>query len=390
MMKLVSGAVALGLVAALTSTPAPGAEVNIYSARQEVLIKPLLDAFEAETGIEVNIVSGKADALLQRLEREGINSPADVLLTVDAGRLVRAKDKGLLQPVRSAALEAAIPSRYRDADGAWYGLSLRARPIIYATDRVAPGELSTYAALAGPAWRGRVCVRSSNNIYNQSMLAAFVDHIGEAETEAWAKGLVANFARKPQGGDRDQIRAVAAGECDVALANTYYLARLVTSSNAEDREAAAAALERVGMYPLRRTLIGELSGGQRRRVLLARALAHGPSLLLLDEPMAGLDARAQHRLLDTMDQLQSEGTTIVLSTHDLSCVSVCAGQVACLNRKLIAFGEPSQVLTEEVLNKVWLLRKVLSPMNTVEAMEFLLDKMSGTKSNKEFFNMMNG
>ena len=238
-MKLVSGAVALGLAAALLSAPASAAEVNLYSARQEVLIKPLLDAFEAETGIEVNIVSGKADALLQRLEREGVNSPADVLLTVDAGRLVRAKDKGLLQPVRSAALEAAIPPRYRDADGAWYGLSLRARPIIYATDRVAPEELSTYAALAGPAWKGRVCVRSSNNIYNQSMLAAFVDHIGEAETEAWAKGLVANFARKPQGGDRDQIRAVAVGECDVALANTYYLARLVTSSNAKDREAAA-------------------------------------------------------------------------------------------------------------------------------------------------------
>ena len=238
-MKLVSGAVALGLAAALTSTPAPGAEVNIYSARKEVLIKPLLDAFEAETGIEVNIVSGAADALLQRLEREGVNSPADVLLTVDAGRLVRAKDKGLLRPVRSAALEAAIPPRYRDADGAWYGLSLRARPIIYATDRVAPEELSTYAALAGPAWKGRVCVRSSNNIYNQSMLAAFVDHIGEAETEAWAKGLVANFARKPQGGDRDQIRAVAAGECDVALVNTYYLARLAASRRESDREAAA-------------------------------------------------------------------------------------------------------------------------------------------------------
>ena len=128
---------------------------------------------------------------------------------------------------------------------------------------------------------------------------------------------------------------------------------LLRRTNKEDRELAGAALEKVGMYPLRQRLVGELSGGQRRRVLLARALANGPRLLLLDEPMAGLDARAQHRLLDIMDQLQSEGTTIALSTHDLSCVSVCAGQVACLNRRLIAFGEPGRVLTEEVLNQTF-------------------------------------
>ena len=140
---------------------------------------------------------------------------------------------------------------------------------------------------------------------------------------------------------------------DVALMGRYARRGLLRRTNKEDRELASAALEKVGMYPLRQQLIGELSGGQRRRVLLARALANGPQLLMMDEPMAGLDARAQHRLLDTMDQLQSEGTTIVLSTHDLSCVSVCAGQVACLNRRLIAFGEPSQVLTEEVLNQTF-------------------------------------
>ena len=140
---------------------------------------------------------------------------------------------------------------------------------------------------------------------------------------------------------------------DVALMGRYARRGLLRRTNKEDRELAGAALEKVGMYPHRQRLIGELSGGQRRRVLLARALANGPQLLLMDEPMAGLDARAQHRLLDTMDQLQSEGTTIVLTTHDLSCVSVCAGQVACLNRKLIAFGEPSQVLTEEVLNQTF-------------------------------------
>ena len=140
---------------------------------------------------------------------------------------------------------------------------------------------------------------------------------------------------------------------DVALMGRYARRGLLRRTNKEDRELAGAALEKVGMYPLRQQLIGELSGGQRRRVLLARALANGPQLLLMDEPMAGLDARAQHRLLDTMDRLQSEGTTIVLSTHDLSCVSVCAGQVACLNRRLIAFGEPREVLTEEVLNQTF-------------------------------------
>ena len=227
------------LLAVAAMADASAAEVNIYSARKEVLIKPLLDAFTAETGIAVNLVTGKADALLQRLEREGVNSPADVLLTTDAGRLARAKQAGLLRPIASDALAAAIPAQYRDPDGEWYGLSLRARPIIYALGRVDPATLSTYAALAGPQWAGRICVRSSSNIYNQSMLAAFIHHQGAQAAQDWADGLVANFARKPQGGDTDQIRAVAAGECDVALANTYYLARLTASSKEADRAVAA-------------------------------------------------------------------------------------------------------------------------------------------------------
>lgn len=237
--RLLTAALLFFFSVGIGSQAADAAEVNIYSARKEILIKPLLDAFTAETGIVVNLVSGKADALLQRLEREGVNSPADVLLTTDAGRLMRAKQKGLLQAIHSEKLDAVIPAQYRDPDGVWYGLSIRARPIIYAVDRVTPAELSTYQALSGPAWKDRICIRSSNNIYNQSMLAAFIRHNGAAKTEAWAKGLVANFARKPQGGDTDQIRAVAAGECDVALANTYYLARLTVSSKPEDRAVAA-------------------------------------------------------------------------------------------------------------------------------------------------------
>ncbi len=239
-MKTLLRASVAGVVALVAPSVASGAEVNVYSARQEVLMKPLFDAFEGRTGITVNVVTGKADALLQRLTREGVNSPADVLLTSDAGRLVRAKRAGVLKPIRSAVLAKNIAAQYRDPEGAWYGLSVRARPIIYAVGRVNPDELSTYEDLADAKWKGRVCVRSSNSIYNQSMLAAMIHHLGAEVTEAWARSLVANFARKPQGGDRDQIRAVAAGECDVAIVNTYYLARMLLSGDQGDRRAASA------------------------------------------------------------------------------------------------------------------------------------------------------
>lgn len=214
-------------------------EVNLYSARQEVLIKPLLDQFSARTGIKVNLVAGNADALIQRLTSEGINSPADILLTVDAGNLNKAKEMGLFQPVRSQNLEKDVPAAYRDPAGEWFGLSMRARPILYAKDRVNPADLDNYADLADPRWKGKVCVRSSGNVYNQSMVAAMIARKGAAATESWAKGLVTNFARPPQGGDRDQIKAVAAGQCDVALVNTYYLGGMLNASQAEEKEAAA-------------------------------------------------------------------------------------------------------------------------------------------------------
>jgi len=214
------------------------AEVNLYSARKEALIKPLLDRFATETGIQVNLVTGKADALLQRLKSEGPNSPADILLTVDAGRLHRAKEMGLLQPVTSDVINGNVPARYRDPEGFWFGLSLRARTIMYAKNRIDAAQLSTYADLADPRWQGRICIRSSDNIYNQSMVAAMIAHQGVEATEQWARGLVANFARPPHGGDRDQIKAVAAGQCDIAVANTYYLAMMLDSKQAPEREAA--------------------------------------------------------------------------------------------------------------------------------------------------------
>ena len=213
--------------------------VNIYSARKEALIKPLLDRFSRETGIESRLVTANAGPLLDRLRTEGRNTPADVFITVDAGRLHQAREVGVLQSVTSAKLEAAIPEAYREPRGFWFGLSLRARPIMYAPERVDPKALSTYEALADPRWRGRICIRSSSNIYNQSLVASMIAARGEAETLAWLKGFVKNFARNPAGGDRDQIRAAAAGECDVAIANTYYLARMAASKpGSPDREAA--------------------------------------------------------------------------------------------------------------------------------------------------------
>ena len=214
-------------------------EVNIYSARQESLIKPLLDRFTQKTGINVNIVTSKGDALLTRLRSEGMNSPADLLLTVDAGRLYRAQEAGVLQAVESFDLNNKIPIHLRSLDGQWYGLSVRARVLVYAKDRVQSSELSSYEALSEPTWKGRVCIRSSSNIYNQSLVAGMIASQGMADTETWLAGLVSNFARPPAGGDRDQIKAVAAGQCDVAIVNSYYLGAMISSSDKTQQDAAS-------------------------------------------------------------------------------------------------------------------------------------------------------
>lgn len=221
---------------------APGsfaAEVNLYSSRHYDTDQKLYAEFTAQTGIEVNLVQASANALLERLKREGRNSPADLLITVDAGNLGRAQAAGLLQPVESKVLEAAIPASLRESGGHWFGLTMRARVIMYHKDRVKPSELSTYEALADPKWKGRILIRSSNNIYNQSLVASLLAAHGVEATEAWARAVVANMARKPKGGDRDQIRAVGAGEGDIAVANTYYLGGLLASRKPKERELAA-------------------------------------------------------------------------------------------------------------------------------------------------------
>lgn len=209
--------------------------VNVYSHRHYDTDQQLFDRFTAETGIAVNVVTASADELITRLEAEGANSPADVLITVDAGRLHRAKERGLLRPIESAVLEANVPAHLRDPDGQWFGLTQRARVIAYARERVRPEQLSTYEALAEAEWKGRVVVRSSENVYNQSLLASVIAARGAEAAEAWAAGIAGNMARSPSGGDTDQVKAIAAGTGDVAVVNTYYVARLKNSTDAEER-----------------------------------------------------------------------------------------------------------------------------------------------------------
>jgi iron(III) transport system substrate-binding protein len=205
------------LVVAL-STSTLAAEVNVYSARKEALIKPLLDKFSAQTGIKTNLITAKADKLLTRMINEGRNTPVDLFITVDAGRLHRAKEANLLQPIDNSTIEKAVPAHLRDSDHYWVGLSQRARVIFYAKDRVNPAELSTYEDLANSKWQKRICIRGSGNIYNQSLVASMIAVNGQDETQKWTNALVGNFARDPKGGDRDQIKAAAAGQCDVAIA----------------------------------------------------------------------------------------------------------------------------------------------------------------------------
>jgi iron(III) transport system substrate-binding protein len=223
------------VVLALTASGAAAQEVNLYSSRHYDTDVALYDAFTEQTGIAVNLIEGDADQLIERIKAEGRNSPADLLITVDAGRLWRADEAGLLQPVSSTVLEERIPAELRHPEGKWFGLSQRLRGVVYAKDRVDPSEITSYEDLAEPEWQGRICIRSSTNVYNQSLVASMIEADGVEATEAWAQKLVDNLARPPQGGDTDQIKAVAAGECDLAVVNHYYFVRLIEAETAEDR-----------------------------------------------------------------------------------------------------------------------------------------------------------
>ena len=208
------------------SVPALAQEINVYSHRQPELIQPLVDAFTAETGIAVN-VAFVDKGMAERLQAEGDRSPADLVLTVDIARLLQIVEAGVLQPVQSDVLEANIPATLRDPNDLWFGVTSRARVVYASKDRVAPGEITTYEDLADPKWKGRLCTRSGLHDYNIALLGAIIVHHDEAYATQWAEGLKANLAKKPDGGDRDQAKAIAAGECDIALGNTYYMGQML-------------------------------------------------------------------------------------------------------------------------------------------------------------------
>jgi iron(III) transport system substrate-binding protein len=229
------------LGATFSSVSAQAEEVNVYSYRQEFLIKPLLEAFTAETGIKVNVVFAKS-GLLERIEHEGQNTPADLLLTADIGPLHDAVERDLVAPIKSDIIERNVPAHYREENGKWVGLTSRARIIYASKERVEPGAISSYEDLADPKWKGRICTRSGKHIYNLSLIGSMIAHHGEAETEQWLEAVKANLARKPQGNDRAQVKAIKEGVCDLALGNSYYYGKMVTNDKEpEQKEWAASA-----------------------------------------------------------------------------------------------------------------------------------------------------
>ncbi|WP_114748076.1 Fe(3+) ABC transporter substrate-binding protein [Pleomorphovibrio marinus] len=229
----------------LFSCEGGGSEVvNIYTHRHYEADQQLFNTFTEKTGIKVNVVNASADELIQKLELEGQGSPADVLITVDAGRLHRAQEKNLLQPIQSEVLDQNIPAHLREPEGHWFGLTYRARILAYHKERVSPDELDSYESLADEKWNGRVLTRSSENIYNQSLLASIIVANGRDGAQEWAAKLLANMGRSPKGSDRDQVKAVASGEGDIAIVNSYYIGLMLNDSNNEEVKAA----EQVGLF----------------------------------------------------------------------------------------------------------------------------------------------
>lgn len=236
----------LGALSALLSSPLTHAQeniLNLYSSRHYQTDESLYSNFTKATRIKLNRIEAGENPLIERLRNEGANSPADVLVTVDAGRLWRVEQMGLFQPVSSEILNERLPAHMRNPNGQWFGFSARARVIVYNKSAIKPADVQNYEDLASPAMKGKVCTRSSSHIYNLSLMSALIEHLGEAKAEAWAKGVAGNLARPPKGGDTDQIKAVASGECLVGLANSYYYVRLMRSTKPEDRK----VIDQVGL-----------------------------------------------------------------------------------------------------------------------------------------------
>lgn len=228
------------LFAGSAASVAQDDELTLYTQRHYAFDEEIQKLFTEETGIKISVVKANADELITRLQEEGENTPADLYMTADGGTLSRAAEAGLLQPIQSEKIMESVPKFLRDPDGRWVAITQRARVIVHSKDQVKPEELSTYENLADPSWRGRVVIRSSSNSYNQSLMTTIIAANGAEEAEKWAAAVRKNMARPPQGSDRDQIRAIAAGLADVAVVNTYYLGLLETSEDENDRNAAAA------------------------------------------------------------------------------------------------------------------------------------------------------
>lgn len=225
------------------ATLAQSQVLNLYSSRHYQSDEVLYANFTKATGIKINRIDGKEDELIQRIRREGAASPADVFITVDAANLQAADEAGLFAPVQSKLISSRVPAQFRGTENRWFGFSYRARAVFFNKERVKPSEVQTYADLAGPRFKGQLCVRSGGHVYNRSLVASIIYNQGDEKANAWAQGIVGNLARAPKGGDTDQIRAVAAGECDVALSNHYYYARLMESDKPADQE----VVRRVGI-----------------------------------------------------------------------------------------------------------------------------------------------
>jgi iron(III) transport system substrate-binding protein len=273
---------ALLVAASLAAAPAFAADevVNVYSYRQPELIQPLLDAFTAETGIATQVIFAES-GLEERIKAEGVNSPADVILTVDISRLQAAKEAGVTQPVKDAAIEHNIPAQYRDPEGHWFGLTMRSR-VVYASKERVPQDAITYEELADPKWRGKICTRSGQHVYNIGLIASMIVHHGADEAEAWLQGVKDNLAVKPSGGDRDQAKLIQSGQCDIALGNHYYVALMMTNEDEPEQKAWADAIKVIFPNANDRGTHVNISG-----VSLAAHAPHKENALRLMEFLAG-------------------------------------------------------------------------------------------------------
>ncbi len=323
-------------VALLLAAQAAAQEVNVYSSRHYDTDDTLYDGFTEATGIKVNRIEGEADELIARMKAEGANSPADVFLTVDAGRIWLADKEGLLQPVESEVLIERIPENLRHPENHWFGFSQRARAIFYANDRVDDPPM-TYAALADPVWKGRLCVRSSSNIYNLSLLGAIIANEGEAAARAWAAGVHDNLARPPEGGDTDQLRGLVSGICDVALSNTYYFARALD----QEIDGLSSGIEGIGwLFP------DQDGNGAHINVAAAGVAANAPNL---DNAVAFLEYLTEP---DTQAFFANQNYEFpVVADAEVGEVAARLGEFRADTLNLSALGE-NQPLAQQIFNEV--------------------------------------